>query len=306
MTDIDAAAAALAETQYGVFSHHQAEDLGASRTFIRRRLGSGRWLALSALVIRMAGAPFTWYSRVMAGILDAGPGAAASHRTAAHIHGLPGFKANRVEVSRQPNSSSTSRLALVHRSRWFPPWHMIVKNGIPVTTMARTLFDLAGVVSRPRLERALDNAITMKLVTIDSLDSMLDELAERGRTGVAVMRRLLAARGQGYIAPASELEAKFIRFLKAYGLPDAVRQLNAGGDDWVARVDFAYPGLKILIELDGRLHHTALLDSNRDRRRRARLTAQGWSVISITWWDLVDFADGTAETLRTALRASVA
>src|SRR5581483_2683945 len=193
-----------------------------------------------------------------------------------------------------------------HRSRWLPPWHIVVKNGIRVTTVARTLFDLAAVVSRPRLERALDNAITMKLVTIDALNVMLEELAERGRTGVAAMRKLLEARQLGYIAPASELEARFIRFLERYGLPDAIRQLNVGGDEWIARVDFAYPEMKILIELDGLLHHTALLDADRDRRRRARLTAQGWKVITITWWDLTDYADETVKTLRIALGASVA
>jgi very-short-patch-repair endonuclease len=306
MTDVDRAVADITEQQHGVFSTDQAKEAGATRSFIRWRLDSGRWKRLSEVVLQMVGLPYTWYSRVMAGVLDAGDGAAASHRTAAHIHGLPGFLANRVEVSRQPNSSSASQLALVHRSRWLPPWHIVVMNGIRVTNMARTLFDLAGVVSRPRLERALDNAITMKLVTIEALNSMLEELAERGRTGVAAMRKLLEARQQGYIAPASELEARFIRFLKKYGLRDALRQLNAGGDDWVARVDFAYPDLKILIELDGRLHHTALLDANRDRRRRARLTAQGWRVITITWWDLTDYADGTAQTLRIALGASVA
>lgn len=306
MSDVDQAVEALSEKQHGVFTVDQASERGASRNFIRWRLDSKRWRSLSEIVVHMAGVPLTWYSRVMAGVLDAGPGAAASHRTAACLHGIPGFKENRVEVSRQPNSASTSRLALVHRSRWLPPWHIVVKNGIRVTTVARTLFDLAAVVSRPRLERALDNAITMKLVTIDALNVMLEELAERGRTGVAAMRKLLEARQLGYIAPASELEARFIRFLERYGLPDAIRQLNVGGDEWIARVDFAYPEMKILIELDGRLHHTALLDADRDRRRRARLTAQGWKVITITWWDLTDYADETVKTLRIALGASVA
>ena len=94
--------------------------------------------------------------------------------------------------------------------------------------------------------------------------------------------------------------------LDAHNVPHPVRQLAAGGEQPVGRVDFAYRSARLLIELDSRKHHTALSDRENDRRRDNELMAAGWRVIRITWWDLVNEPERVVALLRTALAAAAA
>jgi very-short-patch-repair endonuclease len=205
----------------------------------------------------------------------AGPGGVGSHRTCAALFRVPGFAENRIEVTRVHGRRSTSTHGVVHRTRWLPPWHLTVIDGITVTTVARMLFDLAAVVSFPRLERAVDNALAMHLVTIEALHDMLVEMAERGRTGIGPMRRILAKRSPGYVPNESELENDFERLLEQAGEPLPRRQVDVGGEKWVGRVDYRDDDSPVVWEIDGRTHHQQLLDAERDAKRRVELTAAG-------------------------------
>lgn len=196
MIDIDRAVATIAGPQHGVLAQKQARAAGASAFQIRRRIASGRWEDLGEDVIGLPGAHKTWRRRVSAATL-AGSGGVAAYRTAAAIYGIPGFAENRLEILRQNTACPVSKLCVVHRSRWLPDWHVTTIDGIRVTTVARTLFDLAAVVSFPRLRRAVNNALAMKLVTREQLELMLLEMAERGRSGIGPMRRVLAKLGPG-------------------------------------------------------------------------------------------------------------
>jgi hypothetical protein len=115
------------------------------------------------------------------------------------------------------------------------------------------------------------------------------------------MRELLEKRGPGYVPPESELEALFVAVLEAYGLPLPTKQLWAGGENPVGRVDFAYREAKLLIECDSRTHHTALLDWEADIDRRAELVAAGWRVIQVTWHQLVHEPEKVVARIRRAL-----
>lgn len=111
-----------------------------------------------------------------------------------------------------------SRLARVHRTRVLPVEHQSQRFRIPVTSAARTLFDLAGVWPTSRLERAVDVALTAKLVSTGELHRVLGDCAASGRAGVTVMRRLLAVRGPGYMPPESRVEARFFAILDRAGI----------------------------------------------------------------------------------------
>ncbi len=178
------------------------------------------------------------------------------------------------------------------------PHHCTVVDRIPVTTPTRTIFDLAGVVTAGRAERALDNALAMRLTTVGKLEALLDELGQRGRTGTALMRELLADRGDGFVATESELERMFVAFVVRYGLPEPRRQVTfiAG------RVDFLFDPGMVIAELDGRRNHTALLDREADMARDARLTAMGLKVIRISHRRLTRDPEGVYVDLRDALR----
>ena len=131
-----------------------------------------------------------------------------------------------------------------------------------------------------------------------ALEAMLEELGERGRSGTALMRALLADRGEGYVATESELEARFVEALDRHGLPQPERQVTL----IAGRVDFLFRAAALVTELDGRRNHTALLDREADGRRRAKLIGQGLRVMHITWRMLADYEDETMADLRAALR----
>jgi very-short-patch-repair endonuclease len=144
----------------------------------------------------------------------------------------------------------------------------------------------------------MDNGLAMRLTDIRKLEAILNELGRRGRNGTALMRELLADRGEGYIATESELERMFAKFVVAYGLPAPRRQVTfiAG------RVDFLFDPGMVIAELDGRRNHTALLDREADMERDARLTAMGLKVMRISYRRLTRDPDGVFEDLRGALR----
>ena len=141
---------ALAERQHGVVARRQARALGASRDQLRRRIESGTWESVTPSVLRLAGSQRTFRQRAMAGALDSGAGAAVSHESAAALWRLPGFATGPLHVSR---SVGRSTLATVHRTH-VAETHLRLFERIPVTSPARTIFDLAGVLHPGRAERA--------------------------------------------------------------------------------------------------------------------------------------------------------
>ncbi len=218
----------------------------------------------------------------MAAALDAGPGAAVSHETAAALWRLPGFLPGPLHVSRAVGrSGSMCSLATVHRTCHLPDGHLCTVQGVAVTTVARTIFDLAGVLHPGRTERAFDNALARGLTTVRAVREVVAVLSTRGRAGSAVMRQLLAARVDGYVAPESGLEARFLSIVQAAGLPLPVRQRDVGGEEWIGRVDFLYPDERLVVEIDSDLHHSTLSDEAADAIRDRALHEAGYRVVRI-------------------------
>jgi very-short-patch-repair endonuclease len=272
----------LAEGQHGVVSRDQCRSIGLDAVRLRSELAAGRWLALSPRVLRLVGAPITRHMHVAAAVLDADPGAVASHRTAAALWRLPGFRLLPAEVSRLHGGDyEPAVLGRAHHPRLLPSHHCTVVEGVPVTTPARTLFDLAGVLPPARTERAVDNALAMSPALLRALHRMLPELAQRGRTGITAMRAILADRPAGYIAPASGLEARVVRLLDDAGIRTR-RQVDVGGDDWIGRVDLLVVGTRLVIEVDSARFHSSKLDRERDERRDAELRERGYEVVRVT------------------------
>ncbi len=280
---LDTRLRAVAEEQHSVVSWRQARGLGATRAALAGRSASTDWEALTPRVLRLVGSMPTFEQRGMASALDAGPGAVVSHHSAARLWRLPGFVEDEIHVS-QLRGATRHRvdLALLHGPEMLPPSHVGVRNAVPVTTVARTLFDLAGVLHPGRLERALDNALARRLTTLAALRLVTAELAEHGRAGSTVMRAFLTEQGTDYLAPESGLEARFLWLLRSSLLPEPIRQLDVGGARWVGRVDFAYPDRRLVIEIDSAIHHSSKLDREADRRRDAELAHAGFRVIRIT------------------------
>lgn len=300
--DLDTAMCDLAERQHSVVSRCQARNLGADRWALRRRVASGRWQLATPEVLRLAGVAGSFTQGCMVAVLHAGEGAAVSHLAAAALWGVPGFSEERVEVSRQRGAARHRSLpARLHEPRYLPEHHCTVRYGVPVTSVARTMFDLSARLHPQRTERALENALTRKLVTLKALHAVTIELVEHGRTGSALMRQLLADRGVGYIPPASGLEARFLALLAAAGLDLPACQVDLGGESWIGRVDFYYCHVRLIIEIDSDIHHTAKLDIESDERRDAALRAAGFEVLRIKENELLNQPRLVVAKVRAAL-----
>ena len=120
------------------------------------------------------------------------------------------------------------------------------------------------------------------------------------------MRRLLDERGGRYVAPESELEARFLGLVRHHGLPAPERQVDVGDvDGWVGRVDFLFRPA-VVVEVDGSLGHTSLLDRAADAERDRRLRASGRAVIRLGWDDVTLSPRTAARTIRAAIAAAAA
>jgi len=220
----------LAERQYSLVTRGQALTCGMSPGQLRSAIDGGLLIPVYRGVFRVAGAPFERRQRVYALILAAGEDAAASHETAAELRHWPGFTNHAVEVVRPwKRNRKAGRLLGLHESTFLPSHHVTTIEGIRVTTVERTLFDLAARLSRKRLERVVANAVNAGQTTIAKLEKVLAETARRGRKGSRAMRQLLSDMGQGYVPTESELEDLVMAVLEAAGLPLPTKQRNVGG-----------------------------------------------------------------------------
>lgn len=311
-------AIAMAAKQHGAMHRDQLTATGHSSYAIRRAVHLGLIRPLTRDVFLLAGAPDTWLRQLWAAHLELGAGSAVSRRAAAALLTLPGYESGRVEILRKEQAPHPSRLATMHQSSWLPPAHLTTVDGLPCTSLARTLFDLAGLSSPNRLrrgrsfvherrvERTVDHAITQLGLRIDQLADVLATLGGRGRPGTQLMRRIIDARGEGYVATDSELEDLLCDVLEAHGLPRPERQRALGGDLPAGRVDVVYLDARLVIEADSRLHHTALIDADADRWRDIELAAAGFTVIRVTWWILVHEPDRFADRVSRVLQRAVA
>jgi hypothetical protein len=287
----------LAASQHGGVARWQLAPLGWSREAIRHRVASGLLSQRHRDVFVVNGSPPTFEQRVWCALLSAGPTAVASHRLASRLHKFRGFEREGLDVLLHECFHHSTGAGALHTTSWLPAAHITRVQGIPTTTIARTIFDIASLTSpgrlrsgRPfvhekRVARALDTCLGNGL-PIGEVAAVLATLGRRGRAGTALMRRLVAERGEGYVPTESELEDLVVDVFTAHGLPLPARQRALGDDHVVGRVDFTYPGRELVIEAEGRPHHTALLDRDSDRWRDTELVAGGWRVIRVTWRDL--------------------
>ena len=184
----------------------------------------------------------------------------ASHETAAALWWLPGFRYGPLEVTQtRAFRSYTPSIGVLHRPRLLLPSHLTVVDGIAVTTIARTLFDIASRLRFERLERVANTIVVRSPGTLRSLHALLGELGKRGRPGIAQMRELLAGMPIGYTPRASGQELRFEHLLEEAGERPVRRQVDVGGHDWLGRVDYVDDLLPLIFEVEVRAARAELV-----------------------------------------------
>ena len=267
----DEALRTLAEIQHALVARRQARRLGFDREALAARIARGEWVEETPRVLRRTGAPFTRLQTLMLAVLDGPRGSFLSFDSAGELWGVPGFAAGPPEVTYARSVFQRPTAGRVHRPMLLLPHHLTTVDGIPVSTLPKTIFDLAPRMHEERLEVVIDRIIAKSPGVLDGLHALLPELARRGRPGIAVMRRQLAKRPPGYVPVQTGLEMRFERLVGVA----MRRQVDLGGHEWIGRVDFV-DDLSIIYEVDSTLHHTSLGDRARDEARDRGLIAAGF------------------------------
>jgi len=296
---VDRLIAFLANRQHGVVSRGQLLAAGIGRRAIEHRLATGRLHAIYPGVYAAGHRVLTPEGRWMAGVLAAGPDAVLSHRAAGALWRLLRWPHAVPEVT-VPRSLRSREGLRVHRSR-LPADEVTEVDGIPTTTVPRTLLDLATVLDRHRLERAINEAEVLQLTDQLSLPDLLERYPRRH--GTRALREILADSRLGLEVTRSELESRFLRFLAEAGLPRPQTNALLPVGQEVFEVDCVWRRCGVVVELDGRTVHDTARAFERDRARDRALSAAGWRVVRVTWRQLASEPRTLATDLRKLLES---
>ena len=222
----------------------------------------------------------------MVAVLDAGPGACVSHRAAAVLlgiarRGMPEL----VEITSPRVRSHSLEGVMVHRPLDLRTERDVtLVDGIPCTGPLRTLVDLGVSESWLDVWDAMERAIQAGLLTHRGLEWMLAQLSKQGRHGVGPFRRALDERAIKGAAPQEGLlEPRFAGVARRFKLPTYVYQYDVFGDGSVV-IDFAWPDVKVGVEVDGLETRANAKRLNRDYERDHQLENEhGWHIIHFTW-----------------------
>ena len=255
--------------------------IGFAPRAIDRRVAAGYLHPVHRGVYAVGHARLTRSGRWCAAVLAGGEHAALSDQAAGGLMGLIAYT-GRAHVT-VPTSRRTVPGIVWHASP-LPLDEVERREGIRVTTPARTLLDLAASLAEHRLERAIDRAEAQHLTSPTSLAALVERY--RGRRGVATLRKILGEGEIGRRVTKSELEDRFLVFIDRHALPRPETNVwLQAADGWV-EVDCLWRDARLVVELDGRAFHDAAGVFEADRARDRALIAAGWRVVRVTWRQL--------------------
>jgi Protein of unknown function (DUF559) len=234
---------------------------------------------LSERMVRKDSPPLDVAAELAAAVLACGEGAVLSHRSAASHWGLLASQAALIDVTATRSRTGAPGVRL-HRSRSLDARDTTHHEGIPITTVPRTLLDLAATVQPHRLERALAQAERLQLYDHRAIESVLARA--NGHQGTAALTRASSREDPKWTA--SEFEAWFLAVVREAGLPEPmVNSALTAPDHPRLKPDFCWPTHRLIVETDGWDTHRTRAAFQADRRRDAALQADGWRVVRFTW-----------------------
>lgn len=290
----------LARRQYGVVARVQLVGLGLSEDAIDDRLGMGRLHRLHRGVYAVGHRVIPREGMWLAAVLASGPDAVLSHSSAADLWGVQRSAARkRVDVATPRSSRPTPRIR--RRQSGLRADEVTVRRRIPVTTLARTIFDIAAETSVEGLEATIRQAEYLHRFRCDDLRSMLKRHPRRrGATTIKACLERLACGPSG--RRRSRLEDRFAALLTDTDLPRPDLNVLLDLDDGKVEADCLWREQRLIVELDGGDTHGTRSAFESDRERDRRLHAAGWRAIRVTWRQL-DHPTALLEDLSKLLNA---
>ncbi len=268
----------LALRQQGLVSRAQLLALGLGAGAIRHRVRSGRLVPRYRGVYAVGVAPPTKEGRWMAAVLDCGEGAVLSHLSAAALWKLADVDPKVIDVSLPSRSGRRSRDGIrVHRPRALRREDVTNHHHVPITTVPRTLIDVAVVLGARSRERLLDEAEYRRLFDGREVHAALER--NRGRPGAARLAATLRRHEPGTTRTRTPLEEALFVLVDRAGLPRP--EVNARLGPWT--VDFLWRDQRLVIETDGGRSHNRARQRESDSTRDAWLIANGYTPLRLTW-----------------------
>jgi very-short-patch-repair endonuclease len=292
----DVAVAELAAKQHGVVAHRQLIELGLSKATIANRVVNRRLIGMHRGVYAVGHRALSPNGFRMAAVLACGPGAVLSHRTAAGVWGLRPDHRTRWEVT-VPRSAGRNLASFDAHQHRLDPRDRTELDAIPITTVARTLLDLAEVVPRDQVDRALEQAIRLDLYDGRALDDVVAR--SPGRRGLKSLRAAITQLRPDRAATRSELERVALELIDRHRLPRPEVNARLAGYE----VDLLWRARRVVVELDGHAFHSSPDAFERDRRRDAHLQSLGFRTLRFTWRQLDGESGVVAERLAAVLAA---
>jgi very-short-patch-repair endonuclease len=293
----DARIATLATRQRGLITRAQARGAGLSDAAIEHRIATGRLHAVHRgvfLVGHRAPAPL---AAELAALLATGPDAVLSHATAAGLWSLsvPGDGSVHVTLPGSGGSRERRRRGVVlHAVGRLEPPDRARRRGLPVTSVPRTLLDLAGHLPERTLARVVEQAQVERLARPADLLALIER--SRGRRGVARLRKIVDDVREPSLTR-SEAEARLLDLMRAADLPLPRTNRRVRGME----VDCLWRENRLIVEVDGFRYHGTRAAFERDRRRDAVLAAAGYRVVRLTWRRITREPEAVVRELRALL-----
>ncbi len=293
----DRAISEAAAARDGVLSHRQLVAIGLSKASISRRVARKLLHPRHPGVYAVGRYDLTRRGQLRAALLRYGRHAALSHRTAgAQLDLLKAGGTIDITVTGHPQRPGRRSAVSLHYTRAWRPGEVVWIDGLPCTSVARTLADLAGGARHTDFTRAWNNADRQLLLDVGPLGEQI----ARARCGTPVLRRRLEHYGA---APPteSELEELFLEVWAAVSSRTPISQWPLGTADRSGRVDFVFLPERVAVEVDGRRWHAIQAAFERDREKDLELRDAGFDPHRYTWRQVKDQGPRVADAVRRAL-----
>ena len=286
----------LAEVRHGVAGTDELKTLGLTQDQIDYRVRVGRLHPLFPTVFAVGRPAVTREGRWRAAVLACGPDAVLSHRDAGALWRIRACNRRLIDVTTPHRGRKGPKGVHLHRVRRLDPADVTVRDGIPVTTLARTLLDLAEVVDAAAVAKAVNEAEVLRLLDTRACEDALGRA--NGRRRAHVLREVLAEAAEVGIS-SRELQRRFRRLCHGAGLPMPVEEAEVLG----LEVDFLWPEQRLVVETDGAATHLTRKAFERDRARDVDLALAGYLVLRFTHRQVTAAPGDVAAKLRRALSA---